>query len=100
MGAGAIVCGRRSGILGRVRRKGGTSTRWTGAADPAWIDPVASGAFLPENGFSLKRDDSPLQAATPKVVRTNAAARGNGKRNHSAIQAIATHTHTQYKAPS
>jgi hypothetical protein len=64
----------------------------TGAADPGWIEPVASRPFLLENGLSLKRDDSPLQAATPIVVSANAAARGNGKRNHWTIQAIATHT--------
>jgi len=72
----------------------------TGAADPGWIDPVTSGLLLPENGLSLKRDDSPLQAATPIIVSANAAERGNEERNHWTIQAIATHTHTQYKALS
>jgi hypothetical protein len=55
---------------------------------------------LPENGFSLKRDDSPLQAAIPTVVSATATARDHGKRNHWKIPAIATHTHTQYEAPS
>jgi hypothetical protein len=55
---------------------------------------------LLENGLSSNRDNSPLQAATPIVVRANAAARGTGERNHWTIQAIATHTHTQYKALS
>jgi hypothetical protein len=64
------------------------------------MDPVASGLLLLENGLSLKRDDSPLQAATPIAVSVNAAVRSNWERNHWTIQAIATHTHTQYKALS
>jgi len=68
-----------------------------GATAPGWIEPVASGPFLLENGLSSKRV-SPLQAATPIAVSANAAARGNGERNHWTIQAIATHTCTQYKA--
>jgi hypothetical protein len=79
---------------------GRLSTRLTGAADPGWMDPVASGLPMLENGLSLKRDDSPLQAATPIVASANAAARSNGERNHWIIRAIATHTHTQYKAMS
>jgi hypothetical protein len=70
-----------------------------GAAGSGWIDPVASGLLLPENGLSSKRV-SPLQAATPIVISANAVARGNGERNHWTILAIATHTHTQYKALS
>jgi hypothetical protein len=70
----------------------------TGAANPGWIDPVASGLLLLEKGLSLKRDNSPLQAATPTVVSANAATRGKGERNHWTIQDIATHTDTQYKA--
>jgi hypothetical protein len=70
---------------------GRLSTRLMGAAGPGWIDPVASGLLLLENGLSSKRV-SPLQAAIPIVVSANAAAR--------TIQAIATHTHTQYKALS
>jgi hypothetical protein len=70
-----------------------------GAAGPGWIDPVASGLLLLENRLSSKRV-SPLQAATPIVISANAVARGNGERNHWTIQAIARHTHTQYKALS
>ena len=77
---------------------GRLSTRLAVAADPGWIDPVASGPL--ENGLSLKRDVSPLQAATPMVISANAVARDIGKRNHWTIRAIATHTHTQYEVPS
>jgi hypothetical protein len=47
--------------------------------------------------LSLKRDDSPLQPARAVAVKAKAAARENGKRNHWTIQAIATHTDTQYE---
>jgi len=77
---------------------GRLSTRLAAAADPGWIDPVASGPL--ENGLSLKRDVSPLQAATPIAVSANAAARGNGEHNHWTIPAIAAHTDTQYEASS
>jgi hypothetical protein len=49
-----------------------------------------------ENGLSLKRDASPLQAATPIVVSASAATRGQHRaRNLSRTQDIATYPHAQ-----
>src|SRR3954471_10977960 len=46
-----LFAGGAAGYWAECAGRGALSTRWTGAADPAWIDPVASGALLPENGF-------------------------------------------------
>jgi hypothetical protein len=82
-----------------VGGSGRLSTR-VAVTGPEWIEPVVSELGLSENGLSLKRDDSPLQAARAVAVRPKAAARNNGKRNHWTIRAIATHTDTQYEESS
>jgi hypothetical protein len=64
-----LLAGGEDGYCAECAGKGALSTRLTGAAGAAWIEPVASGLLLLENGFSLKRDDSPLQPATPIVAR-------------------------------
>jgi hypothetical protein len=97
--ADALSVGAGEGSCAVWGGSGRLSTRLIGAAAPGWIDPVASGLLLLENGLSSKRV-SPLQAATLIAVSANASARGNGERNHRTIQAIATHTHAQYKALS
>jgi hypothetical protein len=49
-----------------------------------------------ENGLSLKRDVSPLHAATPMAVSASAATRGQHRaRNLSRTQDIATYPHAQ-----
>jgi len=49
-----------------------------------------------ENGLSLNRDASPLQAATLIIVSASAATRGQHRaRNISRTQDIATYPHAQ-----